>query len=440
MKHFILRCIILLCSPGWVNAQKDLQFNHIDSLFAYAEKTSVTIRTATQQSLLAKWTKVAAVANTVNFRNPLTFTSTDNTLLPVSFIPANIFGGPPGALRAITLGQQYVSNFNFNPQIDIINPYNLAKVKSASLNKELTEVTNLMNKKNLFESIAATFYNILAFQEQIKITTQTLSSADSLVLIVKNKFAQGIVREQDVNNLIVNQLVIKDKLQQLQVSLEQQYNSLKILCDIPSTKKINIVEPVNYFSSDYSASLKATSSLQFKNSVLQSEFMRSELRANRLSTLPILSLVYYNAWQQNSNNSLFDNKSTWIQSQYVGLRVTVPFPADANKFSQNYTSKINFRVAALNAEHAKLQNDLTNQSLNLDYEKNFTSYTIAKQVYELKNQNFTKSLNQYKEGILSTDLLLTAFTDMLTSKLNYVSAKASLEFTKSKINITNILQ
>jgi outer membrane protein len=417
-----------------------ITFNSLDSVFAFAERTSVTVKTATQQSLLAKWTKVAAIANTINFRNPLSFSLTDNTQLPVSFIPASVFGGRPGDLRAVTLGQQYVGNFNFNPQIDIINPYNLAKVKSSSLNKELTEVNNLLNKKNLFESIAAAFYNILAFQEQIRITKQNLSAADTLVFIAKNKYSQGIIREQDVNNLIVNQLNVKDKLNQLNISLEQQFNSLKVLCDISPLTKINIVEPADYQILSYSSELKASSALQLKSSVLQSEFMHSELRANRFSVFPTLSAVYYNAWQQNSNTGFFDSKSTWYQSQYIGLRLSVPFPPDVNKLSQNYTSKINFRIAELNAEHTKLQNDLNNQSLNLDYDKNFSSYTISKQVYELKNDNYNKSINLYKEGIISTDILLTAFTDMLVSRLNYISAKAAFEFSKSKININNTIK
>jgi outer membrane protein TolC len=432
-----MKKIFLLAFFSAAILRGQITFNNLDSIFAYAEKNSATVKTATQQSLLAKWTKVAAIGNIVNFRNPLSFSLTDNTQLPVSFIPASVFGGRPGDLRPVTLGQQYVGNFNFNPQIDIINPYNLAKVKSSSLNKELTEVNNLLNKKNLFESIAATFYNILAFQEQIRITKQNISAADTLVFIAKNKFSQGIIREQDVNNLVVNQLNVKDKLNQLNISLEQQFNSLKVLCDIPSLTKINIAEPSGYLSPSYNSELKASSSLQFKSSVLQSEFMRSELRANRLSTLPVLSAVYYNGWQQNSNTGFFDSKSTWYQSQYIGLRISVPFPPDVNKLSQNYTSKINFRIAELNAEHTKLQNDLNNESLNLDYDKNFSSYTINKQVYELKNDNYTKSVNLYKEGIISTDILLTAFTDMLVSRLNFVSAKAALEFSRSKININN---
>jgi hypothetical protein len=33
-----------------------------------------------------------------------------------------------------------VSNFNFNPQIDLINPQNLARIKSAEINKQIQEL------------------------------------------------------------------------------------------------------------------------------------------------------------------------------------------------------------------------------------------------------------------------------------------------------------
>lgn len=429
---FIISFILIVPSKAQVS------FNSLDSVFAYAERNSVVIKTNTQQSLLAKWTMVAAEGNIINFRNPVSFTPTDNTKLPVSFIPASAFGGPSGTLKQITLGQQYVSNFNFNPQIDIINPYNWAKVKSASLNKEMTETQNLLNKKSLFESIAAAFFNVISLQEQLVVMQKNMAASDSLVIIAKDKYTLGQIREQDVNNTVVNQLNVKDKLTQLKITLEQQQNSLKILCDIPLKTNLSINPPEGYSNATYNSELKATSSLSFKNSILQSEYARNELRANRWSTMPILSAVYYQGWQQNSNNSFFDSKSTWIQSQYIGLKLTVPFPTDVTRLSQNYTSKVNYRIAFLNAEHAKLQNDLNNQTLNSEYEKTFSAYVTAKQIYELKNSNYAKSLNQYKEGILSTDIMLSSYADMLNGKINYASAQAALEYAKARITINNL--
>jgi OMF family outer membrane factor len=186
--------------------------------------------------------------------------------------------------------------------------------------------------------------------------------------------------------------------------------------------------------------LKSSATLNSRYNNLQHQLAKSELRANRMSMMPVLSAFYYHGWQHNSNDGFFDSKSTWIQSQYIGLRITVPFPPDVTKMSQSYTSKINNRIAGLNNTHTELQTELTNRSLELDYDKAISTYQTGKQIFDLKNDNYTKSLNQYKEGILSTDNLLIAFNDMVNSQLNVVAAFSSAQFVKSKISINNSLK
>lgn len=435
-KCFHTTALVLLFNSTVTQAQ--LNFTGLDSLLSYAERNSSTIKICHQQSLLAKWTKVAAIANTVNFKSPVSFSATDNLQLPVNFLPAEAFGGPAGTFREVTLGQEYVSNFNFNPQLDIINPYNWAKVKSASVSKEMTEVSNQINKKTLFENIAAAYYNSIALQEQIILTEKSLSASDSIQQIVKNKFDLGIIREQDFNNALVNRLNIQDKLTQLKVMLQQQLNALKVLCDISPGTQITLQNNSTTELTDNN--LKATGNLNSRYSTLQNQFAKSELRANRMVMMPVLSFFYYQGWQHNSNIAFFDSKSTWIRSNYIGLKITVPFPPDVTKMSQSYTSKINYNIAELNNSHSELQTELNNRSLELDYDKAISTYQTGKQIFDLKNNNYQKSIEQYKAGILSTDNLLIAFNDMVNSQLNVVAAFSSSQFIKSKISINNSLK
>src|ERR1041385_5449395 len=101
--------IVLLIFTGFLfKAQNSLSFSSLDSLFKYAEQHSYVIKSGDQQSLLAKWTKITSYFNTINVRSPFTASWTDNTKLPVSYLPADAFGGPAGALKGVTLGQQYV--------------------------------------------------------------------------------------------------------------------------------------------------------------------------------------------------------------------------------------------------------------------------------------------------------------------------------------------
>jgi outer membrane protein TolC len=435
-----IRLIFLCCVMFRFAAfsQNSLRFNSIDSLFRYAEDHSAAIKTADQQSLLAKSIKLAALGNIANLKAPISASWTDNTELPVSYVPAEFFGGPAGTLKELSFGQEYVTNYGITPQIDIISPAAWARVKSASINSKLTETINLINKKTLFESISATYYNILSLQAQTETLKENVKAADSIFSISTNKFSLGLIREQDKNTAEINLLNVQDKLVQLNSTLEQQYNTLKLLCDISPATSVTIEEKT---SVQTTAAPASKSGLYEKQQQLQSAYMRSELRANRLLTFsPTLSFVFNQAWQQSSNSSFFDENANHFSTQYFGLKLSIPLPFDVNHLSQTYTSRINYTISKLNAEHGALQNQISNTQLDLDYQKALSAYTNAKKVAALRESNYSKSLNQFKEGILSTENLLLAFTEHVNAKLNLISAENTLNYTVQKIKINNSIQ
>lgn len=438
MKHLLFFIVINLLLFQPVSAQYGLSFNSLDSLLKYAENNSQSIKTGKQQVLLAKWQKISAQAGLVNFRAPTNFNLTDNTALPIVFLPGEAFGGDPGTLKQTTTGVQYVGNLNVAPQIDIINPASWAKLKSTAINSEQTEVNNLIAKQLLFESISATYHNIISLQEQIEITQQNVLVADTLYLNMQNKYAQGIVRQQDLNDAQINKINLADKLEQLRLSLSQQYLSLKILCDIPENTEVIVNEALVY-DQQFSLGLTVDNELQYKASLLKVAQSETDIRANRLTQLPTLSFVYYAAWQQNSTDQFFDSNVDWLNSQYLGLKLTMLFP-DVNRYTLTQTSKISKTISLQNAEHTKIQNTLTNRQLVLDYEKAYSQFSTSKQVYVLKEQNYQLAINQFNASILSSDKLLIAFNDMLVSQLNFSNALANVLFTKSKIDINNSIR
>ena len=438
MKTIISHLVCLLGFILSVHAQTEVKFTKLDSLYAYADKNSSVAKTNYQQSLLAKYQKIAALANVVNFRNPVTFSLTHNTTLPVSFFPGGILPGTkPGSFAKVTLGQQYVSNFNITPQIDLINPGAWAQIKTANVNEELTATTNLLNKKLLYESIAACYYNICSLKEQVEITTKNLLATDTLLQIVSNKFAQGLVRQQDINDATVSKLTLQDKLNQLKISLEQQYNSLKILCEMPISTKIGIEGELSY-NQPFTPDMDAGSQLQVKANILQMEYAKADLRTNRLSNLPVISLLYSNSYYQNSVNQFFDNNpnNKWLNSAYFGAKVTFFLP-DVNHLLSSKNAKINYQTALINMNHSKLQNDISNNQLHLDYEKAYSQFLANQQISKLKEENYRMAFNQYNQSILPFDKLMIVFNDMLVTRFSASSSLANLMYTKSKIDINN---
>ncbi|MEA3446434.1 MAG: TolC family protein [Bacteroidota bacterium] len=438
MNFKLISILLLLLFGRFANAQTEISFNNLYLLLEYAENNSISIKTGEQQSLLAKWQKISAQAGLVNFRMQTNFTLINNVELPITFLPGEAFGGAPGTFKEVSMGQQYVGNLNITPQIDIINPSNWAKLQSANLNSQLTSVNNLIAKKSLFESISASYYNIISLQDQIELTKKSLLIADTLLLNMQNKYSAGIVRQQDLNDVQINKLTLKDKLEQVRLSLKQQYLSLKILCDIPETTRIIINENTDY-NQQITLGLEVDNQLNYKSMLLKFDLAKADLRASRFMQLPTISLVFYNAWQQNSNLMFFDKDIKWLNSQYIGLKLSMPFP-DINLFTQNKISTINKTISLQNAEHSKIQNDNINRQLVLDYEKAYSQFITTKQIYKLKEQNYQLASNQFNMNVLSSDKLLIAFNDMITSRLNYSSALANLLYSKSKIDINNTIK
>ncbi len=429
---------LLLLNFMQTKAQDKLYFDNLDSLLVYAESHSATIKNTKQQSLITKWKKIAAQAGIPNFKFQTNFNLLNNLELPVTYLPAEAFGGQPGTFKEVTTGQQYMANLNFLLQVDLINLSSWSKLKSAKIDEEITSVSNQLAKKSLFESIAATYYNIISLQSQIETTKQTLEVSDTLLTIIKRKYNKGLVRLQDFNDSKINKLSTQDKLQQLEKTLEQQKNNLKILCDIPLNKSIEISEKEKN-GVFIEKNITVDNQLMSKQAKLEAEKAKIEIRKNRFLQLPVLSFVFYDALQQNNNNGFFDSQANWNNSQYVGLKLSIPFP-NISAHTQSKISKHSAEIYQENAEHIKKQNEMENQQLVLDYHKAFLQMETNKQIKDLKKENYRLALNQYKADILSTDRLLIAFNDMLISELNYNVSYANWLYALSKININNTIK
>jgi len=437
VKSFII--IILLCA-GVINtkAQQALVFTSLDEVYSFAEIHSHTLRNARQQSTLAKYRTQAAKLGLVNLHGRISIALTDNTKLGINYIPAEIFGGPAGTFRPVSFGQQYESNFNIEPQIDLINPYSMAQVRVAKTNEQLTEVNNLLDKKLVFEIISAAYHNIRTSQRQIEVTIMSLANADTLAGILQHRQKEGQVRHQDVNAAKANQLTVKDKLQQLEIQLEQQYNDLKLLCDIDPHTPVTIAGRENSAAA-VQLPPRATGHLLQRQREWQTRYQQAQLRADKRWMYPTLNLFSTFSWQE-SNNINFFGTNDWFSANYIGLKLSIPLLPQVSKIATVKYDRVNLEIARNNWSHSKLQDQINNQQLELDYRKSAKSYEIAVRVEALRKDSYQKNFNIYQEGLISATELINSFNEWLNSSYNTASAAAAAEYAKSKILISNMIK
>lgn len=426
--------LLLLLGPPRLFAQ-DLVATQLEALWDYADQHSATSLAGEQQYALAKLQELAAKANTVNLRGSLSFNMTDNYRLPVNFIPAEVFGGPSGSFREVTLGQQYVQQLAFTPTLDLVNPGTWSRVRSAHFATALTSANNALAKRNLYEQIAGAFCNYHATQAQLAIARINLANADSIAAIVRHRYELGLVRKQDYNNALANRINLEDFLAQLEIKAQQFDYLLRALCGVPEQATFDL-QPADLPSAP--AGLRSASSdLQTRALQMQLGLQRAELRSQRMGFLPTLSLVGSITRQYNDQNGFWNDSATWVRTNFVGLRLSLPLPTDANKWSQAEVARLNLRLSEVNANNAGIQEQYQNAQLDLDRDKAVQTQATAAAIRTLKQENYDASLINYQEGIIGADQLLTAFSDYLNSQLSLSAAEWATAFQHIRMDLNH---
>lgn len=425
---------ILLFAAGNLFGQEQKAFATINEVLDAVKNKNHQFKTAEWQTKLADLSYKTAKANVFNPKIPASVQLLDNITQQVSFLPGQAFGQPEGTFKEVTIGQQYVSTFNIQPQFDIINLANYAQIKSTKTNQLLVENQNKINEQNLYEKINIVYFNIISFNAQKIIIQENITIAEDILRIVQNKFKEGISRQQEVNEAEVNLITLQDKLQQIEFNTKIQYQTLNLFLE----NEVSAILTENLWNYEKTNDVLTTkNNLLTENSKLQTQLAQQEYKILKYQNLPVLSFVSSFNWQNLSNDFSFARNSDWTNFNYIGLKLSYDLPTTVQKYSNLKSKKIQLQIANTNENFSQKESENRNKQMVLEYEKALKQKENLSKIYALKKDTYEKNFNQFKENILSLDKLLISQNDMLISQLNIVSSLANIGFNKTKIEINN---
>lgn len=431
-KQKLLLTILLLPIMGW--SQETKEFLTLEEVLVFAKEKKVNFRNDIIQQNLAELNRKTAIGNAFNPRIPASAQIIDNMNLQTNYIPAEVFGGSPGSFRKITMGLQYVGTFSIQPQFDIINLGNISRIKLSKTNQEFIANQQKINEWNIYDQLNGVYFNILSFQEQKKVVDENIDIAKQILTLVNNRFEEGLVRKQDVNEAEVNLIRLQDQLSQLQFNIQIQQQNLALFFENEASPILN--QSIRDF--DRKKMLTETrNDLWIKHYELKEKMAEQEWKSSQKQQLPVLGFVSSFNWQNLSNQSFFHSNSNWINFNYVGLRLSWELPTTVLKYSAVKEKKMQWQIAENEVNHFIRENETRNSNLLVEYEKAFSQLENYNKIQTLKEDTYQKYFDQYQENILSLDKLLTAQTDMLLSQLNVVTALAGVGFNENKIIINN---
>jgi outer membrane protein TolC len=417
-----------------VIAQKT--FSNLEEVLYFVRTNSITVKTNDIKLIQAKKAKLAALIGVTDPTGSVSANLYNNLNLPVSLFPAEILGGAPGTFQEVQTGVRYNTSVNGVIDIKLLNVQGLLNLRLAKTNLETTETDNQVALSNLYGTIAAAYFNIVQLQAQLKATEQNALAADTLLRIAEEKYSQGLVRIQDVNESKINLLNTRETVRQIRYLIEQGYLSFKILCDIPETERVVI--PVSALTVPATMhQVVELNKLQIESSALKQQYAWADYKRNNSILFPTLSLVLSESYNQYNQDFTIAGGS-WIHSNYIGLKLNIPLPS-ASTLSNRFKARYEYELASRAAEQTQIKTEIEQQQMRVDFEKSLSQYANDKEILTLRKDTYLKNKNLYTAGLLGMEQTLTSFTNMMNSEYTMLTSMVNVDVVVAKIYINNTM-
>ena len=437
MKIKLKNIIILLLITAAGGSAQTVNLNLVNDAIEYAFDNNPDLVIYKQNQTKAQY-DYNSVKNYLLPKITGSFSGVDYFNLPVTLIPGDFFG-QPGEKIETEFGTQYNYNAGINVSQNILDFQSKFIANASEVNIEIAKANQDVYKQKLAEQVAFYYYTAIISKKALEIHNQNYESAEKAVIIVEQKFEQGIVDQHTVNLAKINKNNILQNISAYQIVFEQCYSNLTILLGLePETEIIfgeNLdsddikIPSVDFISPDKSLEI-------YKLQLRQSDYIVDQERAKWYPKLYISG--YLGAQQYQENFAISFNSSDWSKISYLSLNLSIPiFNGFATKSKVN-SALIEYDISRNTLEHEVSKSRIEDELILKEFSHSKEAVNAAKENYRLAKQNSNLQLQKFEEGLLSLDKYLESFDDYLIAEVTYVNLLSDSYNYYSKILSRNL--
>lgn len=346
-------------------------------------------------------------------------------------LPVNIIGG-----NQVRFGVFNTSALQFTATQNIFN-------RDALLASRTKEDVRLVAAKqtenariNLVANVSKNFYDLLATDQQRKITAENILMLSRSLKDARARFDAGVADKTDYQRatIALNNAVAAQK--EIEEALNAKVANLKFLINYPADRELSLLYDSATLEQQIHLDTLQTPSytrrVEYQQLQAQLRLQEANVRYNKWSYIPTVSAN--GAYIRNFLNDDFArlyNQS--FPNSYAAL--TLGFP-----IFQGGKRKNNIIIAERQVEQTRLDLvSFTNQASSeyktamAQYRASMANYRALKENMELAKEVHRIIELQYREGIKTYLELITAQTDLRASQINYFNAVYGL--LSSKIDV-----
>ncbi len=406
--------------------------------FAYENNTQMINADRDVQAAYAqKWATIASGLPQINAAGAYQ----DQIKLPVSLLPAEIFGGEAGTYIPVTFGQKMNMSASATLNQKIFDGSYIVGVQAIKTYIDISGNALKKTRQEVKKAVVSAYGNVLLLNESATIVAKNISNLKENVEEAKQLFKQGFVEEEQLEQLQITLSNLESQernVKRLQSISKQLFNLLlglplnnqtELLDDLESLAAQNILtakEPIDF---------EISKNVDYQIAVNMKEQKRLELKLERSKYLPTLNaFVNYSTNAFGNEFNFFSSEQNWFDASVFGLNLNVPIFSSFMKRAYTKKARIAFDQSQSNLKEAE-------KKIQLQFEQSKSQFQLAAENYQTSKENLSlaqrienKNSIKYKEGLISGfDLrqaqlqLYEAQRSYLESMLAVINSKTELE-------------
>ena len=431
-KKCLIILLILLSFGGVkiVSAQDTLRLSLSDAL-KMAQENNLNLKNSKLDLKIAQkkiWETIAIGLPHVDGTAKYTFTPTVPTLPASNFDP----NAKPGDVIELGVKQNVVYDLTVSQLI--FNGAYLIGLKASKVYFNLSEESFEKSALDINESVTNTYYMILVGEESRKILTSNLANVDKTFEEIKEMYKQGFVEKTDADQLELTANTIRNALSQIDNNLEMSRRLLKIHLGLSENINISIADhlemedaQVSQLTSLASEPFMLEKNVDYKMLTTNELLAKYDYKREITNSLPVIS-AYYNH-QEKWKTPAFD----FAPKDNVGISLSLPIFSSGQRSAMVAQKRMTFEKATNNKIY--MSNTLLMQSSQYqnDLRTKLEKFQIQKKSKELSDVIYQRTLEKYKQGISSSQELMTIQNQYLNNLTDYYQGIYDVIGAKSKL-------
>jgi len=365
----------------------------------------------------------------------------NNIKLPVTILPAEFVGGPPGESVGITFGTKNTISANIMASQLVFDGTYLIGLKGTKVFRELKlqqkGATDFEVKKNTSDA----YYAAMVSVENYKMLRENYDEVKKQLVQTQALYENGFVEEQNVQQLDLNLGKIEIAVNNAKRQIEIARNMLKFQLGMPMNDELILTDDINTLITNAKLEISGRYTFDIKNNVQYRvadkwvEVRDMQIRLEKSKYLPSLNVFINQNWSSYEDSfTYFSSGTSWFDATKFGVNLVVPILSSNQRGARVQKARVISEKARVQREELAAGLQLQLSVANSNFNQAFASYQIAVKNVELATSIRNKTNIKFQEGIATSFEVTQAESQLISDQFNVIESALRLFEAKTKID------